>query len=118
VVRPVISWRAWLRDHRYKIGGAVIAVIVTFYAWVLLDIVSDNARQDTVDQAHVSDLAEVVVRLEDERRVSCAYGNELRANIREFITDLATNPAVIAKANEDFAARPCPSIPTPTTGEP
>jgi hypothetical protein len=111
---PVIWWR----EHRLKLGGVAAAVVIAAYGWVLLDIQTDNTRQDGVDQGHVSDLAEVVVRLEEERRVSCAYGNELRDNIREFIGAFASNPAVIEQAAIDFADRPCPSIPTPTTTTP
>jgi glucose-6-phosphate-specific signal transduction histidine kinase len=117
--------RAWWREHRLKVGGFVLAATITWYGWVLFDVVHANSRQDLVDRNRTEQvkgindqLADTVTKLEEERRVSCAYGNELRDNIRQFITALATNPAVIDQAEVDFADRVCPTIPTPTTEAP
>jgi hypothetical protein len=117
-----------LREHRFAVGFVLFAACVALLCAVLLSVIRDNARQDNVDRtrtdqvdAIVADIADVVIRLEEERRVSCSYGNELRSDIRDFINALATNQEAVERANEEFAERPCPPIQTltpPTTEEP
>jgi hypothetical protein len=119
--------RAWVRDHRLAIGGVLLAFAVAAVIGVLLAITSntnrlatENARQDEIDRARTEQLeeitdqlADVITQLDEERQVSCAYGNGLRRSIREFIADSTTNPVLIARTNTQFADRTCPSIPTP-----
>jgi hypothetical protein len=112
----------WLRDHWRTVGLIVLAASVAMFGAVLLREVDRNESQDAIDrqrttqvEAITDQLADVVTQLEEERRVSCAYGNELRRSIRSFVDDLTDNPTVLDKVAIQFADRDCPSIPTPTT---
>jgi hypothetical protein len=112
----------WIWGHRFTLGAVLIVLCVTGFGLVLTREVGRNESQDRVDRARteqvdeiVSELADVIVRLDEERVMSCAYGNEIRRNIRDFVDDLTDNPAVLEKVAIQFAERDCPAIPSPTT---
>lgn len=126
----------WWREHRLKLLGALLAVVIAGYGWVLLNIQHDNARQDGIDRARteqvediLAQVADILARIDasrvDASLESCQRGNDLRRDLRESVAELASNVGIINYFAERFADIDCSTVvpatqPTisPTTEEP